>query len=494
MIAALFVLLARALAQDEFVVVLPAADPLDDRRVHAALEAAGYAGYRLVSGAEFIDRIEVVNVTDRASDEDCGGSVALDAWRRRMEVARARLSERETDAALAELVTLDLELGCLDAPPSALDLLGFFLAAAEAHQDAARNDPDLGGQELHGEEARAAIARAAALGGALAIPPDVAPVTREALQRARQSAASQAAPSVVAAGPGAKAGARLNGRPLARGAMVAVAGPNLVQVASARGIEAAANISLTPGSRVILWLDPGGRPRGSGDLLQELGAVSHGQVTSAPMLAAAAFLDASEVLYVGRHGSDIALWRSTGPSLVRADGVDGSDGPAPATREPDAWSSALGAGVVGAWSSLSGGPLTGLGGVVAGVGIHGRVGFLPSWSAAFSLEATGNAEPASGGGTVVRVTFPVRAGVRWGPRGGGWCPEAGADLLAHALGRYDEEQRIGVGGVLSAGAARALGARGGVRVEAYGGVVAPSAPGESPHGIVGAAARFEARR
>lgn len=481
-------LVGLALADDAVTAVLPASGAPDASEIRNALLEAGYPTAQLVGGADFADEFEIVSIVAREGDDDCGGPVSLDSWRRRTEVARGRFQLLDFAAALGELVTLELEAACLDSPPSASDLFRLELSLAEAHSFLAQADTDATSRDFHEMEVASALDRAAAFGVDLAAPADADPELLALLDAARERVDAQRRPRVAVAGPGARVGARINGRPLPGGAFDAVAGANLVQAGTGANVTAAANVPLKPGSRTLIWLAPGEAPRHVGEVLQELAALSRaGADGEAPLLGAAAQLHGGDILFVGVEGEKVTLWRPIGDHLRRIE----KDEPAVATRDEEgpSWRGAFGVGPLVGWSSVGGGDLEGLAGPNAGLALYGRVAVAPKWAVAVAIAPSANWRPleaAEGEGTLFRATVPVRLGARWGPHGEGWSPEAGLDVGAHLFGTFDDE-RLGFVATAAAGVSRGLGRRGAFRAEAWGGVGVG-------YGLLGLNVGLEARR
>ena len=481
-------LVSVALAAGHVVAVLPASGAPDDRRVQDALTDAGFSDVTLVGGAAFVDGFDIVTVNARQNDEDCGGPVALDGWRRRLEVARGRFQMLAFEQAVGELLALELEAACLESAPSASDLFGVELALAEAHGFLAQGAPDAAGRGFHQQEVAAALDRAAAFGVDLSTPPDVDPDVLVGLDAARERLRAQVRPRVVVAGPGARVGARFNGRPLPGGPFDAVAGPNLVQGATGASITAAASLPLRARSRTLVWLAPGDAPKAAGEALLELASLSRGGADGkTPLLGAAAQLADGEVVYIGGDSNHVTLWRPVGDHLRK---IGPAEEPA-LVKTPTAkvWQGIFGVGLDGGWSSVGGGELEGLGGPNAGFALYGRYAVAPRWAVAVTLNPTANWRPlagAEGEGTLFRATVPARVGARWGSHEQGWQGEVGLDVGAHFFGTFTEE-RVGFMACATGAIGHDLGERGGVRAEMWGGT-------GLGYAVLGASVSLEARQ
>jgi hypothetical protein len=450
------------------IAVLPGLVGSEEEEIRAALDAAGVPEARLVPPDEFVAAFDVASVTT-LPEEDCGGPVDAGEWRDRLEDARGRLQMLEFATSLAELVALEVEVVCVTAPLGASDLFRLELSIAEAHtflSAGAKGDA----VQFHAGEATAALERAAAMGATLAPPADIGPETLAAYDVVKRRADPARRPRVVVAGPGARVGARFDGRPIPDGAFEAAAGQNLVQAVSGPVVTAAATVELAPASRTLLWLAPGGASITRGDLVRHVVSLTRGGATAEgkALLAAAAALAGDEVVYVAQPASGVEVWRVSGDTLVRASAPD----EAPPVARVEGWRVVAGAGVGGGWADLGGGALDGLGGPRTSLAAWGRVGLNDWLSLAFAVhpDAVWDENPDElGGGTMFRATIPVRAGVRAGKRVRAVAPEAGLDVGWHYFGPFDGVERMSALLVGAAGVSVGFGEAAGARVEAYGG-------------------------
>lgn len=467
------------------IAVLAGALPADETRVRAALAKAGLEDVALIAPDAFAAAIDVVSVT--APPEDCAGAVEMEAWRVRFGAARDRFQLLEFQTSLKDLVALEVELGCLTSPLAASDLLRLQLAMAEAHSflgKAAGKDKAKGA--FHAGQAEAALERAAVFGASLAAPAEVSPEVLAAYDAVRTRSAEAQDPRVMVAGPGARVGARFNGRPLTDGAFETVAGTNFVQASSGLAVTAAAVVHLAPRSRTLLWLSPGGTPRTRGDVVRQIVAFSRGADSpeGRALLAAAARLlgERGLVVFVVEGADRVELWRAAGDTLAPF-GIQ-----APRRAPVDEWRGVLGIAAGGGWSNPDGGDLAGLGGPNVGFGLYGRVRVNPLLSLAATVHPNLVAESLTveqGGGTLFRATIPMRLGIRFGKARRAIAPEAGVDAGMHYFGTFDEVRAsfllvgaVGVSGAVSPGAA--------LRLEVFGGM-------GLGYGVAGALAGLEVR-
>lgn len=470
------------------VAVMPGLAGDDEEAIREALARAGYRHVTLSAPDTFAARMDVVSVTSR-TDDDCGGAVDIDDWRRALDRARDGFQMLDFSASLSQLVGLEVELVCMSSPLAASDMLRLELAVAEAHTWLAQaSDGD--SARFHQDEADAALRRAAVVGATLATPAEVSPDVLAAWDEVRRQVADRERPRVVVAGPGARVGARFDGRPIPEGAFDAVEGVNVVQAADGVEVDAAAIVRLDARSRTLLWLAPGGATRTPRDVLQAVVALSDGGAgeEQQALLAAAAHLvdDEATVVYVTLGEAGEQVWRAEGARLVRVEGAVAS----PGVPEVDRWRFALGLGAGGGWSSLGEGDLEGLGGPNLGPALFVRVGVTPLLSVAFTTHPSAVAAPVpeeQGGGALFRATVPVRAGVRLSAaRDRRIRPEAGLDVGGHYLGVFDGP-RLSLLVVGSLGVTGAVGPTSAVRVEAFGG-------GGLGYGVVGAFVGVEWRQ
>ncbi len=429
--------------------------------IDEALAAAGLESAEVVDGAAFVGRLTVVSVTRRTADEDCGGTVDLGAWRTALGEARRKFQLLQFDAALADLVSLELQSACLTTIPAALDLFRLELTLADAHRLLA-GQGDARQAAFHEAEVDAALRRAVALGDDLDPPAEVSPEVLEALARARV-ARRPADTHVLVAGSGARSGARFNGRPVGDAVLDVSPGPSLVQASVAGTVTAAATLDVHAGDAVLVWLAPGERGLAPADLVGDVDSLASGppDALASAHLAAAARL-AGDVVYAGRDGGRVVLWAPRDGRLdpLSTGAVGGPAGPAPD------WNLAVGASAGGGYAS-EGGEMTSPGGRLLG-GFYGRVGVAPRWSVAVSLAPDLGWEPL-GERTLFRMTVPLRVGVRYGARERGWTPEFGLDAGAQYFGVVDGADRLSPVFTASGGASHGWGRRRGVRLEAFAG-------------------------
>jgi hypothetical protein len=417
--------------------VVPAALP-DARTeaVRAALTAHGYPDVVLITETDFAAAAQLVRVVGLPDADECERRVALDDWRRRFEAARGRFRMLAFGDALAALVALDVELVCLATPPATSDLFRLELGLAEANTflaQAASRDPSR--RRFHEEEAARALQRAARFGAALSAPADLSPEVLLAYDAARRGTAEADPPRVVVTGPGARVGARFNGRPLPDIPFDGVDGVNLVQAADGATVTAAARVRLTE-RRTLVWLAPeGSGPASVGAALTAF--VEHrADAEDIGLLAAAGRLvgDGATVLFVEAQGPSVRVWAGEGDTLVEVPA-------APRAPTDDAWRFVLGAGPSAGWSSIGGGALEGLGGLNAGFSVHGRVGVTPWLALALTVDPWAVAAPIAledGSGTLFRATVPSRFGVRFGKRTRAIAVEGGVEAGVHWFGVFDE--------------------------------------------------------
>jgi len=417
--------------------VVPAT--LSDARaetVREALATRGHPDVVLITEAEFAAAAQFVRVVGLPDSDECERRVAIDDWRHRFEAARARFRLLAFGDALAELVALDVELVCLATPPATSDLFRLELGLAEANTflaQAAAQDP--GRRQFHEDEAARALQRAARFGAALSAPADLSPEVLAAFDAARRGTAEADPPRVVVTGPGARVGARFNGRPLPDIPFDGVDGANLVQAADGARVTAAARVRLTE-RRTLVWLAAEGEgPVSVADALtafveHRAGADDIGLVAAAGRLVG----DGATVLFVEPQALGVRVWAGEGDTLVELS--------APSRTPTDgAWRFALGAGPSAGWSSIGGGALEGLGGLNAGFSMHGRAAVTPWMALALTVDpwAVGAPiTPEEGSGTIFRATVPARVGVRFGKRTRALSVEGGAEAGAQYFGVFDE--------------------------------------------------------
>lgn len=469
----LALVLPLAVAADAIAVLPPDVDPARIPALATALAERGHPDATLLSADDFAHAFAIERVEGLPDADECDRRVPIEDWRRRFDAARGQFQLLAFTEGLAALVALDVELVCLSSPPATSDLFRLELAFAEAHaflaQSAGRDD---GKRAFHQAEADAALARAAAFGASLSVPADVPPEVLAAYERVRARSEVDL-PRVVVAGPGARVGARFNGRPLPDGPFDAVVGTNLVQAADGTTVTAAARLRLT-GGRTLVWL----APEEEGPLGTDVaGALANldGTGPGATLLAAAAKLvgDGAEVLYLTERGGKLSWWRAAGPGDGAVALVEARPERAPA-GPVDTWRVAIGAGPVAGWTNLGNGPLEGLGGPNAGVAVYGRVAVNGWLALAATVDPWAVAAPIpdqQGGGTLFRATIPAKVGVRFGPHTRRLAFEGGVDAGIHSFGRFPEggaeRERMSFFAAGAVGMSGALGPRVAARVQGW---------------------------
>lgn len=478
---------AAARAAELVTVVVSAREGPDRAEVEAALTRAGLRAEALLDGSVLARKLRILPVTRRVADEDCGGTVDLGAWRVEADQARQRFGLAQFEEALAELVSLELQAACLTSPPAASDLFRLELAVAEAHRVLAEVDQ----QEFHEAEMEEAVRRAAVFGAGLVTPTDTGAEILAALDEARAEVGTGERPRVLVAGPGARSGARFNGRPVSGGPFDALPGLNLVQASVAGTVTAAANLELGPGRPILVWLAPGDRGPTAEDISFDVDSLSTDGLTAeaSGRLGAVAWLLDADLVFAGKERGRVALWRAEEGALVPLVLEEGGRAaPAATEEEQGPWTWAVGAAGGGGFASIS--ALEDLGGGRVLGQLYGRVGVAERWN----LAATGGGdfvwrelEADEGEGALWHATLPLRIGARYGPRGDAWSPELGIDVGVQYFGRYDGGDAASPIALLAGGVARGLGPRAGARLEAWLG-------GGMGYLSTGLALGFEARR
>lgn len=420
------------------------------------------AGAPSVDAEAFVGRFRMVSVVDRAADNDCGGEVALERWQDDLEVGRRLMSTLKTAGALAVFSAAELEAACLDVPPSASDLVTLQLALADTHLQIAMAETDPDAQALHQRESDAALTRAAVFGIDLAAPPgfdDTLLMDFDARRGALAGAADDRPRLVIA---GRSAGVRLNGRPAALQVPIdAVPGLNLVQAVDGGRVTAAALVTLEPGSRTLVWVEPGGAPRDAAAVRQAVAGLDPAglvDVTAGDdaLLSAAAML-------VGTADTPVR-YAAAAPTGAAVYGVQKGHLHALAVStdrlrpQVTAWRVAVGTGpelryTLGASPALA-----------AGAGLQVSYAVHPKVVLGLAARPTATREPlpvAAGGGSLFRATVPLALEARYEKADAPWTPvlglSGGAELGSGPVRPF---------GAATAGAAVGIGAAGGLRAEA----------------------------
>ncbi|MDP2315439.1 MAG: hypothetical protein Q8P41_21255 [Pseudomonadota bacterium] len=420
-------------------VLPPGVPPERVELLRGALAERGHPDAVLVPAEDYANAADLVRVEGLPDAEECDHRVPIDDWRSRFQAARAQFQLLAFADALAELVSLDVELVCLSSPPAASDLFRLELGLAEAHTFLAQSaGKDAGRRGFHEGEAQGALERAASFGASLSAPADLPADVLAAYDATRRKNAREDTPRVVVTGPGARVGARFNGRPLLTIAFDAVPGVNLVEAADGATVTAAARLRLGDG-RTLVWLAPEGEPPLNTTVADALEALAEHNIEDdgRMLLAAAGHLvgDGARVLYVVDDRAGLVLWEASGDTLAVVEAAELR----PTTV--DTWRFVVGAGPSVGWTSISGGALEGLGGPNAGVSVHARVAVAEWIAVAMTVDPWAVASPIpleQGGGTLMRATVPGRVGVRFGRRTGRIAVEGGVDAGIHWFGAFPQ--------------------------------------------------------
>ncbi len=441
-------LVAAALAASPALVVLPPAGAPDDASIDAILAAHDVRRVATVSPARVLRDIQVLPVHEGLGG-DCRGPVPVDEWRRRLAAARRRVLVLQVEAALGDLLGLELELECLASPVTPAEMAALDLARAEADlllaSAAAADDPARAA--FYASEATIALDRAALVPEA-SVPSDIGADVADALAAAR-SRRSRGLPLRLAVVGRGTSELRVNGRVARGGVADAAPGDNLVQLVSQGRVVAAMRLHRSEGQGAVLAV--GGR-LGSDEIARAI----EGLVRGAPepeeeelLLALAAALG-ERVVFVGWEQRVPTAWLADGDMLLAMQAPEPADedqakttAARPRETRPrprrEVAEQSPGAGArVGPWVASAG---VGLGvGVLAGFadgstpasGVEAqfftRVLVAPTWALAGSVSAAVPPSSLDTLGAGVSTTVPVRLGARWVPKRGGFVPELGLDL------------------------------------------------------------------
>ena len=457
---------AAAFAARGAVLVLPASGGPDEATLERIAAAAGHEEVRSVGAAAFVRGVVEVPMT-RSLGEDCGAPVSLASWRKALGAAQRRFDLFDTEGALSDLVSLEVELECGAEPIPARDLFALDVARAEAHLllGAAAGDDD----ERAAFHASAAIA---AVDRAVAASPDrypeaASPELVDVLEEARARHGAATGPWLAVTGLAVGEAAWINGVEVQRVVRVPV-GDSIVLRVHDGEVVGARRVQVGAGDAVLV--DFGDKGAAVGDLVAGLVRKVPSRADQA-RLAAVALLrgGGDDVLYAGWAGGRPVAWLALGADLVRL------DEPSVAPREPeperppprvvvevepagaadvpdelDRWRATAGVHLGGGW-------FAGAGQLEAG--LVGRVALAPRWSLAFGVVPTSAVDTLDPGGDGVQVEVPVRVGGRWGETSRRGHPEVGIDLGAR-LGATVEPLAAACG-AWAGGSGRA----GGVRLE-----------------------------
>ncbi|MBM4393513.1 MAG: hypothetical protein FJ090_20510 [Deltaproteobacteria bacterium] len=441
-----------ARAADPVLVVVPSSGGPHDTTIDAILAAHDLERRATLDTSSALRGVEVLPLVEGLGP-DCEGPVEIDAWRARLAAARRRVLVLQVEAALGDLIGLDLELECLSRPLAASDLAALDLARAEADlllASAAGGDDPMRAA-FYASEAAAALDRAAAAPSA-AIPVDAGAEVTQALEVARARRASERPVSIAVIGRGALE-VRLNGRPVT-GPAAGVPGDNIVQLVGNGRVRGALRLHRAAGEGTVLSV-------GAQDDAEDLGRAVEGLLRGTPdpeeesLLLAIAAASVEPMVFVGWEGGEARAWLASGDGLqeLAPAAVDVAPVPPPprrrARREPAAdrpggngheWNASAGVLLGGAWKSV---PYDGEADGLSLTGaLAGRVRVASAWSVAWSVGLDAPTATFDTLGPGVDVTVPLRAGGRLGRRGPGFSPEIGLDVGAVLPGKSGEPRPL----------------------------------------------------
>ncbi len=412
---------------------------------------------RVIGVGAFVDLFDVVSVVARTADDDCGGVVALDAWRSELDEGRAQATTLQTSRALSTFAAAELETACLDKPPAASDLVRLELALADLHRSLATQGDDPEERASHQTEADSALDRAALFGLGLAAPAGFDSDLLNDFDARRQTLAESDAvgrPQILFAGH--VTGTRLNGRPV-EGLSTGIAGMNLVQAVEGGKVTAAAFIRLKPGSSTLVWVSPGGQPRAAGDVALALTALARGRADDG-MLAAAAML-VGDVRYAVSRADGIDVYGVSNAALTLLDSVDARQ-----RLAVGAWHGAVGVGPLIRYAARPGGPAD-ASGLAGGLELTASWALKPEFALGLAVRPAAtraSLPPESGGGSRFRASIPIAVEGRWEHADRALTPVLGAQIGLDVLGGHDRTAFFGaaVGGI-----AQGIGQAGALRAE-----------------------------
>ncbi len=427
---------------------------------------------RVIGVGAFADLFDVLSLTGRSSDDDCGGPVALDAWRAELDEGRSETTMLQTAKALSTFASAEAETACLDRPPAASDLVRLELALTDLHRQLAQVADDPQERASHQSEASAAMDRAAVFGIGLAAPAgfDSGLLDDFDARRAVLAASNNARqPRILFAGR--VVGTRLNGRPVEQGVTPGVAGMNLLEAVDGGKVTASLLVRLAPGSSTLVWVEPGGQPKQLGDIALALdhlaaNATDDGLLSGAARLVAEAPVapgDPLDVRFAAVRSNGVDLYEVRGDTLAGVEAVD-----AVVHNAVRAWRGALTIGPLLRYEARPGaagapsGMAMGLelaGSYAVGGALHGLV--LGASVRPASTRTALSTE--SGGGSRFRATVPSAVEARWERPDRGLTPVFGAQFGVDILGAPYPAAPYGAA---VAGVAAGIGQAGGVRAEA----------------------------
>lgn len=228
---------------------------VDEARARAAVELLGETVVEVRPLAGLADDLRVVGLLDRSVEELCGGPIAVEDWRQRLERGRASLQGLVLSEALSGFGVLEAELPCLTELILPGDAFRFHLASVELHRVAAAlnaADPTL--VAFHEREARLSAGRAAAIGPKVHLPADTLPEAVALLNEVRTAQSVQLPVRLVVFGPAERVW--WNGTPAQADPFEVPAGTQILQLTDGgTAVVAVGVVDLLPGEAVLVWAD-----------------------------------------------------------------------------------------------------------------------------------------------------------------------------------------------------------------------------------------------
>ena len=472
--ALILALLGSALAADTFVVSvgIQSGDEATPLLVEDAVRDAGIRDFYMLPAEELDGMVNVIAVSLRVEDENCGGMVSLESWREKLDSADEAIQRLRIEDALSSVSDADLSTGCLDRVADRRELQRLHLLHARANLLASQQYPDQA--DFYRSQARYAVQAMHGLGDDLLLPqglePELADFVRGIERRADHP--------VLVAGVGPGGAVYMDGQRLSKSPVARPGGTHLLQVENGGSVTGATMPPMAAGPNLVFagFYSPG-------DLEMAAWDVGYDGLSSDTLQAVSALLGSPLVVAAFRDG-DVTL-RTPDGQLVEGRGIrkplpdvdaivqelDGPEEPRGYQASAGDWEQNLGAGLSMGTSSYVGGPVD-LAGPAGGLALWYRRTVSDYLLVAASVDLVARSRQLPVGyddHTLWRAHVPVRLGVHAGrpSRGFGW--DAGVDLALVTLGSFEDEWRFRFGALPTAGVVVEVLNQLAFRAEGYGG-------------------------
>ena len=470
----LLLLASAAMAADTLVVSvgIQPGDTATPLLVEDAVRKAGMRDFTMLPAEELDGLVNVIAVSLRVEDANCGGAVALDSWRQKLDVADDAIQRLRIEEALSAISDADLSTGCLDRVAERRELQRLHLLNARANLLASQQFPAQA--DFYRSQAGYAVQAMHGLGDDLLLPQGLEPELVDFVR----SIERRADHPVIVAGVGPGGAVYMDGQRLSKTPVARPGGTHLLQVENGGAVTGASMPPLLAGPNLVFagFYSPGDLEMGAWDVGFDALASETLQAVSALIgspIVVAAFRDGAVTLRTP-DGKLIEGRRGPAP-LPDVDAIvaelDGPEQPRGYQAAAGDWEHNVGAGLSLGTASYVGGPVD-LAGPSGGLSVWYRRTVSDYLLVAASVDLVARSSQLPVGyddQTLWRAHVPVRLGLHAGQpsRGFGW--DAGVDLALVTLGSFDDAWRFRFGALPTAGIVVEVLNELALRVDAYGG-------------------------